>query len=64
MAFAGILQPFERLRWIRFGLLMRAVSSGAGLLLLNFYVRLLTFYPVLLEIKRSASVANESTRFP
>jgi hypothetical protein len=23
MAFAGIFQPFERLRWIRFGLLMR-----------------------------------------
>jgi hypothetical protein len=23
MAFAGILQPFARLRWIRFGLLMR-----------------------------------------
>jgi hypothetical protein len=23
MAFAGIFQPFARLRWIRFGLLMR-----------------------------------------
>src|SRR6476660_6825387 len=30
MAFAGIFQPFARLRWIRFGLLMRAVNSRAA----------------------------------
>jgi hypothetical protein len=27
MAFAGIFQPFARLRWIRFGLLMRGQSG-------------------------------------
>jgi hypothetical protein len=30
MAFAGIFQSFARLRWIRFGLLMRAVNSRAA----------------------------------
>ena len=30
MAFSGIFQPFERLRWIRFGLLMRTVNSRAA----------------------------------
>jgi hypothetical protein len=30
MAFAGIFQPFERLRWIRFGLLMQAVCAFAN----------------------------------
>jgi hypothetical protein len=30
MAFAGIFQPFARLRWIRFGLLMRAVRDSAN----------------------------------
>jgi hypothetical protein len=30
MAFAGIFQPFARLRWIRFGLFMRSVNSGAA----------------------------------
>jgi hypothetical protein len=30
MASAGIFQPFERLRWIRFGLFMRAVNSHAA----------------------------------
>jgi hypothetical protein len=29
---AGIFQPFARLRWIRFGLLMRAVNSRAATL--------------------------------
>jgi len=68
MAFAGIFQPFERLRWIRFGLLMRAVNSGAAFSvpqttalaslafanqILNSYFRLLTFKAVLLEIKRA-----------
>jgi hypothetical protein len=31
MAFAGIFQPFERLRWIRFGLLMRDLKFLAPL---------------------------------
>jgi hypothetical protein len=30
MAFAGIFQPFARLRWIRFGLLMRDVNFCAA----------------------------------
>src|SRR5262249_26467537 len=29
--FAGIFQPFARLRWIRFGLFMQALNSGARL---------------------------------
>jgi hypothetical protein len=31
MVFAGIFQPFERLRWIRFGLLMRTAKSRVAL---------------------------------
>jgi hypothetical protein len=30
MAFAGIFQPFARLRWIRFGLLMRTIRDNAN----------------------------------
>jgi len=41
MTFAGIFQPFERLRWIRFGLFMRAVNLALASLL-NFDFRLLT----------------------
>jgi len=30
MAFAGIFQPFARLRWIRFGLLIPSLNSRAA----------------------------------
>jgi hypothetical protein len=55
MAFAGIFQPFARLRWILFGLFIQARNSAAGLLLPNFYFRLLTFYLAILEIKEAGA---------
>jgi hypothetical protein len=50
MAFAGIFQPFARLRWIRFGLLMRdrkfsrrfPVPANNGLSTLPFANRTIT----------------------
>src|SRR5213075_2989660 len=57
MAFAGIFQPFARLRWIRFGFLMRAVNSRAA-----FPFRKQTLAPLPFANRTITSVACSALR--
>src|SRR6476660_1452013 len=72
MAFAGIFQPFARLRWIRFGLLMRdrkfsgrfSVPQTTALALLPFANRTITsvacsVFLAITEQKRGNNIDSE-----